>query len=110
MTNKTDKTDRELRTLLKSSNFTALPSPWFTRKVMNRLPRKRARNLAWIEYGVYLTAAILIAIIGTGYAIDSFRSGFVTIGNITAIGLCIGVFCATLYLMVSPWIKARFTE
>ncbi len=101
--NRTDNTDQELRELLRKSNFNAPPSPWFTRKVMNRLPRKSKRNMAWVEYAVYIISAILIGVFGIRYATDTLHSGVIRIADITAIATYLCAFCAVIMLIVTPW-------
>lgn len=106
MENKTDNiTDRKIRELLKKSRFDAPPSPWFTRKVMNRLPNKKVKVLAWIEYAVYAAAAFLTAILGLNFGINAFLSGTVRLGDIAVMATYMGVFCAIIILIVSPWLK-----
>lgn len=103
--NKTDNTDRKLRELLRKSNFNAPPSPWFTRKVMNRLPEKKKRNIARAEYAVYILSAILIGFFGIRYAANTFSSGIVRISDITAMSAYLCAFCAVILLTLSPWVN-----
>lgn len=102
-----DLTDEKLRALMQSDPIKAPHNPWFTRKVMNRLPPKRVRMLARLEYTVYALAALATVTATTLYWIDAVKSGAITLGNlaVTAIGAC--VFCSILYLSLSPLIEDR---
>lgn len=98
--------DENLRALLKEhARQSAPPSPWFTKKVMNRLPPRRVRTVAVIEYAVYAVAAVLTAIFATIYGIDCYRSGVVTIGNLTLLAIYFGIFASIIWLGVSPWLE-----
>ena len=44
--------DRQLSLLMKKELPAAPANPWFTRKVMNRLPAKGPHIYSWIEYGL----------------------------------------------------------
>ena len=99
----TGMTDEALRSLLKSAALQAPPSPWFTRKVMNRLPEKGVRTAAWIEYAVYLMAALATVIYAVIYGAGVWNTGYVTVGNITMMAICFGLFCSIVFLMVEPW-------
>lgn len=103
-----DPTDEKLKKLIESAPMKAPHNPWFTRKVMNRLPPRRVRQLAFLEYTVYAIAAIVTVTATTLYWINAVKSGAITIGNlaVTAIGAC--VFCAILYLSLSPLIEDRY--
>ncbi len=95
--------DRELRDMLQRNRLTAPPSPWFTRKVMNRLPERRVRLVSYIEYGLYLAAIAVTVIFAVTGIKNIFNSGVVTIGDLTNIGLYAGLFIGELYLLISPW-------
>lgn len=108
MRNKADNNqDSRLRELFKASRFDAPPSPWFTKKVINRLPRKRARNLAWAEYALYAVAGIITAALGISYTVDIFREGIVRIGDIAVIATYMCAFCAIVFLCLSPWFRSE---
>lgn len=105
-----DPTDEKLRHLLCDNRMEAPRNPWFTRKVMNRLPPRKVRRLAALEYTVYALAALTTVTATTLYWIDAIKSGVITLGDfaVTAFGAC--VFCSILYLSLSPLIEERDTQ
>lgn len=93
--------DENIKVLLKDNLPPAPRSPWFTKKVMNRLPEKRHPAYSRIEYAAYSLAAILL--VGAWIMLLSGirQTGTVTLGNIatgtvlTVIGVVvIGSFMA----------------
>lgn len=92
-----------LRQRLKASALQAPPSPWFTRKVMNRLPEKRMRIAAKIEYAVYAIAAIATVVMGIIYCHNTLSSGVITIGNLLMMAIHMGIFLSIVALAVTPW-------
>ncbi len=95
--------DEELRTLLQRHSLTAPPSPWFTRKVMNRLPPRKVRGVALAEYSVYALCAAATIVFAIFYILDTIQTGRITVGNLTVLTSTFGLLCAILYLGVSPW-------
>lgn len=53
---KHDSLDNELARKLKRDSFPETPNPWFTRRVLNKLPDKQPRSLLWLKVTVYATA------------------------------------------------------
>ena len=98
--------DAELARLLKLSALTAPPSPWFTRKVMNRLPERKVRVVALAEYAVYVLAALVTAVMGYFYTRDVLAGGVITVGNIVMFSAFVGLIIAIGWLFVSPWIAS----
>ncbi len=98
--------DENLRRLLKEHvGQSAPPSPWFTKKIMNRLPPRRVRTVAFIEYGVYAIAAVLTAIFAAVYGVGCYHSGAVTIGNLAVLAIYFGILASIIWLGVSPWLE-----
>lgn len=95
--------DSLLRQRLKASALQAPPSPWFTRKVMNRLPEKHMRLASRIEYVVYAIAALATVVMGIIYCHNTLSSGVITVGNIIMLATYIGIFLAIIALAVTPW-------
>lgn len=98
--------DNRLRQLLdEARNATdAPPSPWFTRKVMNRLPPQKIRTAAMAEYMVYIIAALATIIFTVVYGIRTYASGTVTVGDLCIIACSTGLLLAILNLMLTPWL------
>ncbi|MDE6100722.1 MAG: hypothetical protein K2G01_06720 [Paramuribaculum sp.] len=97
--------DEKLKALLNEQKFiTAPPSPWFTKKVMNRLPPKRVRSVAIIEYAVYAVAAVMTAVLAAVYGIDCYRSGTITVGDLITLCIYFGLFVSIAWLGITPWI------
>lgn len=96
--------DDTLRALLKKSALQAPPEPWFTKKVMNRLPERAVNLTAWIEYGVYLISALATIVYGVIFGIDTYHSGVITVGDFSVLALLVGLLIAIAWLFISPWL------
>ncbi|MCM1484439.1 MAG: hypothetical protein NC043_08880 [Muribaculaceae bacterium] len=96
----------ELSRILKESLPQAPPSPWFTRKVLNRLPQRRAAMAARIEYAVYIIGLIVTAIYGATYVHDTLASGEIAVADALTYMVFLGLFGSLLYLIISPYYHA----
>lgn len=99
--------DIRLRELLKRNAISAPPSPWFSRKVLNRLPPRRKAFAAWMEYTVYIIAACLTATVGIDFGLDTLRQGIVTVSDIATLCACLGLFFAICWIAITPWITGH---
>lgn len=79
---KHDKTDKQIKEFLKRELPQAPANPWFTRKVMNRLPEKRTNWAAWIENAGFLVAAITLGIFWYMLITTTANSDVITVGDI----------------------------
>lgn len=80
-------TDKEFGDFLKRSLPQAPPEPWFTRKVMARLPDRKRFWAGWIETvacGVGLVVTLVLAVF---YGIDLVKAPVVTVGDLMSIGM-----------------------
>lgn len=72
--------DEQLRSLLRESVTKAGHNPWFTRRVLNRLPARRERGSAW---AVLLYAAALVVCVGLWwYMLSSADIMVITLGDL----------------------------
>lgn len=98
----TPDTDRQLRELFQKELKPHQPSPWFTRRLMNRLPYRRKPILPVIEISIYCVALVATLLFGVIYGIATWRSGAIRIGDIvviaTAASMVIGLAC----MIISP--------
>lgn len=99
---KKNKEDVELREFLKTELPRPGENPWFTRKVINRLPEHK-RNYVWIEHLVYLVCGIICGIYWKEL-ISSFNFTVITVGELLKYGALVcatfGLVFATLYRTV----------
>lgn len=79
---KHDKTDKQIKEFLKRELPQAPVNPWFTRKVMNRLPEKRTNWVAWIENAGFLAATITLGIFWYILITTTTNSDVITVGDI----------------------------
>lgn len=96
--------DRDLSQLLKHNLLEAPPSPWFTRKVMNRLPQRKVRIASLIEYAVYIIGIIITGIFTARFVIQTLHTGVITVGNLFTYGILFTLCCSLLYMLISPWV------
>lgn len=97
---KHDKTDKQIKEFLKRELPQAPVNPWFTRKVMNRLPEKRSSLGAWIENAGFLAAAITLGIFWYMLISATTNSDVITVGDI---------FNYVLLIAMSIAVSAGFT-
>ncbi len=95
--------DELLRNLIKKDLPYAPPSPWFTKKVLNKLPERRRRIASYCEYAVYLLALGAV----TAYGIKLFKAVMsapvITVSDIT-VGITVaGIFTALIWSIISPF-------
>ena len=79
---KHDKTDKQIKEFLKRELPQAPVNPWFTRKVMNRLPEKSPNWAARIENAGFLVAAITLGIFWYMLISTTTTSNVITVGDI----------------------------
>lgn len=79
---KHDITDKHIKEFLKRELPQAPDNPWFTRKVMNRLPEKRTNWAARIENFGFLAAAITLGIFWYMLITTTTNSAVITVGDI----------------------------
>lgn len=99
-------TDQEFKRMLTRDIKDAPYSPWFTRKVMNRLTPRQSMVSAVIEYMVYLCSFIglCFSAVGLWQSIDASRA--VTVSNLLYGVTVISLMCGILYLSITPILRA----
>ncbi len=89
---KETETDIRLRTTFKKELPPAPVSPWFTRKVLNRLP-ERQRNLAGkIEICTCVAGLIATLWLGGRFVAATLQSQVISIGDILMYGIYLAIF------------------
>ena len=78
--------DRQLSQLMKKELPAAPANPWFTRKVMNRLPAKGPHIYSWIEYTAYAIALVALIVFWCIFYNDIKESGKLTIDDMCGDG------------------------
>lgn len=56
--NQNNITDESIKAFLKPRSKEAPENPWFTKKVLNRLPEKERKSYNWINTIIYITSLI----------------------------------------------------
>lgn len=103
--NETAHTDLSLRNIIKNELPQAPQDPLFTRKVMNRLPDSKIRNISIIETTGYIAAFLLIIIMLALTACDITASHTVTVGNIVTLAALSGTFIAVTTAMAKSLVS-----
>lgn len=62
-------------------------SPWFTRKVMNRLPERQRRAVSIIEWLGYLVAVVILGVYWVRLYCEVSAAMVVTVSNIVSAGV-----------------------
>lgn len=89
---KETETDIRLRATFKKELPPAPVSPWFTRKVLNRLP-ERQRNLAGkIEIWTCVVGLIATLWLGGRFVATTIQSQTISIGDILMYGIYLAIF------------------
>lgn len=102
--------DTELKQLFKKELPQAPENPWFTRKVMNRLPEKEFKVFSWIEYLSYAIAIVGLVIYWAIFCRDLKEAATITMQDIisyTALTVT-GFFIAISF--VAPKVKRWLME
>lgn len=99
---KTELTDKALRELLQKNLPERMPSPWFTRKVLNRLPPPRYRLAAFIEYVLYIAGIITAGIMSVQFVIEKTQPGAVTtVGDLSQFAIMVGVLGILITMFIT---------
>lgn len=93
--------EQSLAERLKATSARPTTNPWFTRRVLNRLPEKRAQGAGLMGTLCYI---LMIIVCATGWTMVVLHksSGVVTVGDITfavTLGIItIGIACSLIRL------------
>ncbi len=94
-----DPSGQNLASRLKATSAQATTNPWFTRRVLNRLPEKRTQGAGLLGTLCYILMIIVCAM-GWTMVVLHKSSGVVTVGNIafavTLGAITIGIACSLL--------------
>lgn len=100
-------TDEQLRTLLHKELPGHMPAPWFTRKVMNRLPERCPGWLAPVEMGIYVAGLIATIVFAAIHATGIYRTEIVTLADLLVGLSVVAIFTGLVYMIVSPFVKEK---
>ncbi len=98
------KHDSRIREIFQKQLPQAPSSPWFTRKVMNRLPEKKAPACSWIEYAAYIVASLLLIAFWGMFCAGVKASGVITGGDI----INLMALAAVTIVLAASFISPRF--
>lgn len=98
--------DRALRRMMQQLPE-APASPWFTKKVLNRLPDKQKRIAARIELWSCAIAAAITLVLGIKYCAGTMTGPVITIGDIAMYCVYLAIFGALTANMLIPVITNR---
>ena len=99
--------ETRLRHLIQTGAPSAPVSPWFTQKVLNRLPDKQKRIAARIETWTCAIAAVVTAVFGIKYVMTTMSAPVITVGQILIYLTYISIFGALIANMAIPAITSR---
>lgn len=95
--------DRKLRSLFHSSHLEAPPSPWFTRKVLNRLPDRKRRVASIIEYALYIIGIITTVCYTVSFIRQTLQNHMITIGDVTVYCVLVALFLSLCFMLITPF-------
>ena len=85
-------------------------NPWFTRKVMNRLPAKGPHIYSWIEYTAYAIALVALIVFWCIFYNDIKESGKLTIDDIKTC-VVMAALSITLFIgFIAPKVRQWLAE
>lgn len=99
--------DPQLRNLIRHNLPQAPASPWFTKKVLNRLPAPKKRIAARIEIWACALAAVATAVLGIHYAATTISGPVITLGQILGYCTYLAIFGALIANIALPVITNR---
>ncbi len=105
--NYNDDTDKKLRKLFQESALQAPPSPWFTRKVLNRLPERKLRAATYIEYALYITGIVLTGLHIISFIRHTAQGEVLTLGDATICGVLVSLLLSLCYMIIEPFVMKQ---
>lgn len=102
---KRNKQDRLIADLIKRAVPPAAESPWFTRKVLNRLPAKHGRAFSGIEIVAYLLSAVVLVVVSVLESAHIGTTGVVTVGSIITYLGVVGCTVAIVVGVIRAWVS-----
>jgi len=105
--NNTQLSDEQLSQLLKNNIPRRLPAPWFTRKVLNRLPPRSILALSIVEYLAYTAAIAVCSVYLYGMVDKATDDGSMTVNAlVTMIGLTSMIACL-VFMVIAPFARKQ---
>lgn len=102
-----DLKDDKLSSLLKNELPEAPYNPWFTRKVLNRLPDRKKRIAANIEIWVCIVAAVITLVFGIRFAVQEYSSDSITLVSLLTFCVYCAIFGSLVANAALPLIKRQ---
>lgn len=79
--------DNKLKSLLKEQSYKAEENPWFTHRVLNKLPRRQS-STSWIT-GLSLVLACIACVVAWVLMIKNFNFMVITVRDLLPVGALI---------------------
>lgn len=99
------KNDDKIRALLQQQLPKHQPAPWFTKKVMNRLPERHIALVARLEMSVYIMALLATLAYGVFTTLCVIKSGTLTVSNLVSYLAVLGLSTGLCFMLISPYVE-----
>lgn len=100
-------TDGKLRDFIKESYSDIHVSPWFTRKVLNRLPERKYRLAGKIELITCFIGIVVTSVLGVSFVFDTLKSDIITIKDFIAYSIYLAILTVLIINIATPFIYRR---
>lgn len=104
---KIDYSDDELHHLLKNTLPFPPVSPWFTRKVLNRLPEKNKAIAGKIELAACIIGLIFTIIYGVLFVVRTYNSSVITYGDMLTYAIYLTLGITLTYNIITPFLLRK---
>ncbi len=94
--------ERRFRRMFHKGALEAPPSPWFTQNVLHRLPDRKRRVAAWIEYALYIVGIICTMAYTGVYVVSTVKSSVVTVNNVMTYAVLVALLVSLCYMVLAP--------
>lgn len=108
MRTKNDIKDRELYEQFSRLPY-APPSPWFTKRVLRRLPERKRRHWAWVEYSIYIAGLVAVVLLAIPVIKDFISKSTWTLDQMLILPAILMAVSVLIYWIVSPWMLDDIT-
>lgn len=98
--------DKQVRDLFQQTLPQAPVSPWFTRKVLNRLPERKRRYAGTIEISTCIVGIIATVVFAAKFVVSTLASDAITPSDIAIYAAYVAIFTALAANIVN-WVGMR---
>lgn len=99
------KNDDKIRTILQHELPKHYPAPWFTKKVMNRLPERHIALVARLEMSIYIIALLATLAYGVVTTLAVIKSGTLTVSNMVSYLAVLGLSTGLCFMLTFPYLE-----